>query len=411
MTARSTTLLAVVGFAAVVGCSRRSSLVVRDGAVEGTTDSGMSVAGSGGVTVGTGGLPGSGGRSGTGGWSGTGGLVGSGGWLSTGGLVGSGGWSGTGGLVGSGGSLTSGGAGGGGAGGGGAGGGGAGGTTDCLGPSPLGAGVGGGACEGGVRCINVKSATLGYETCGWLVTKGRASVFEAVRACFAQDPNFCTLQPASVEACTGSVFARACAGPGATVDGVKVDCRSLAADCATVSENECHLMTDVLNDKYYQLAFECYFRLNPRPTNCSAALRTCTGAPALGTGGTTQPPPGSGGAGGTYDGGTQPACPTLAGAWRVAASCRGPGAFFNGSFAAIMTQAGCRTTFTQTDDQTQTQWVATGTIDGAGKGSLVGDFGFTDSGMCDLEAGSEAWVGRCASATQTCELKAEKQPP
>ena len=371
MNARTTVFVAVVGLAAVAGCSRRSPLVVRDGAVEGNT--GKDVAGSGGVTVGTGGSVGSGG------------------------LVGSGG------RVGSGGSLAS----------GGVGGGGAGGTTDCLGPSPLGAGVGGGACEGSIRCINVPSATLGYETCNWLVTAGRASVFEAVRACFGQNPDFCSLQPASVEACTGPIFARACAGPGATVDGVKVDCRSVAADCAAVSEKECHLLTDVLNDKYYQAAFECYFRQSPRPTDCGAALRTCTGAPALGTGGAsgTGGAGGAGGAGGTtprYDGG---ACPDLAGTWSVEASCQGPGAFFSGAFVAVMTQTGCKVTFTQTDDQTPTEWVSTGSIDSTGRGSLRGDFGFTDSGMCDLEATSDdAWTGQCGSATQACELEAQKQP-
>jgi hypothetical protein len=74
-----------------------------------------------------------------------------------------------------------------------------------------------------------------------------------------------------------------------------------------------------------------------------------------------------------------------------------------------MTQTGCQVTFTQTDDQTPTQWVSTGTIDSAGKGSLRGDFGFTDSSMCDLEASSDAWQGRCGSATQACELAATKQ--
>jgi hypothetical protein len=334
---------------------------------------------------------------------GSGGRVGSGGAVGSGGRVGSGGAVGSGGRVGSGGSLAS----------GGAGGGGAGGTTDCLGPSPLGAGVGGGACEGSIRCINVPSATLGYQTCYWLVTAGRASVFEAVRACFDQNLEFCSQQPASVEACTGPIFAKACPGPGATVDGVKVDCRSLAADCAAVSEKECHLLTDVLNDKYYQAAFECYFRQSPRPTDCGAALRTCTGAPRLGAGGAS----GAGGAGGAggatprYDGGAQPACPYLAGTWNVEASCEGPGAFGSGAFVAVMTQTGCQITFTQTDDQTPTQWVSTGTIDSAGKGSLRGDFGFTDSIMCDLEATSSAWTGHCGSATQTCQLEAEKVLP
>ncbi len=75
-----------------------------------------------------------------------------------------------------------------------------------------------------------------------------------------------------------------------------------------------------------------------------------------------------------------------------------------------MTQTGCNITFTQTDDNTATQWVSTGIIDSTGKGSLRGDFGFTDSIMCDLEAtGDDAWQGRCGSATQTCELEAERQ--
>jgi hypothetical protein len=51
-------------------------------------------------------------------------------------------------------------------------------------------------------------------------------------------------------------------------------------------------------------------------------------------------------------------------------------------------------------------------IDSAGQGSLRGDFGFTDSHMCDLEAtGDGAWTGHCGSATQACELEAEKVRP
>lgn len=84
-----------------------------------------------------------------------------------------------------------------GSGGGGAGGGGAGGTTDCLRQSPLGAGYGGGACEG-VRCIDVPPPALGYATCSWLVVSGRASVFEAVRKCFSDTPDFCKLPSVSM---------------------------------------------------------------------------------------------------------------------------------------------------------------------------------------------------------------------
>jgi hypothetical protein len=167
-------------------------------------------------------------------------------------------------------------------------------------------------------------------------------------------------------------------------------------------------MTDILNDKYYQAAFECYFRQSPRPSDCGAALRKCTGAPAPGTGGAS----GSGGMGGAtpgYDGGAPPACPDLAGTWSVTASCEGPGAFFSGSFVAVMTQTGCKITFTQTDDQTSKQWASAGTIDSGGTGFLRGDFGFTDSGMCDLEAGSDVWQGLCGSETQACKLQATKQ--
>jgi hypothetical protein len=422
MNARTSILLAALVVAATAGCSRSSPLLVRDGAVEGTSQPGNDAPGGAtaqtggslgadGVTAetgtfaGGGGAVGTGGLWGSGGWLGSGAVIGSGGLPANGGTVGSGGAVGGGGRVGSGGSQASGGIDGGGVDGGGFG--------DCLGPSPLGAGVAGGVCEGAIRCINESSATLGYDTCNWLVTAGRASVFEAVRACFGKNPNFCSEQPGSVEACTGPIFAQACVGPGATVNGTKVDCRSLAEDCAAVSERECHLLTDVLNDKYYQAAFECYFGQSVRPPDCGTALRRCTRAPALGTGGAsgTGGAGGRGGAGGaTVDGAAQPTCPDLAGTWSVQASCQGPGAFFNGTFAAVMTQTGCKLTFTQTDDQTAKQWVATGTIDSAGKGSLVGDFGFTDSGMCDVEATGDAWQGRCGSATQSCQLTAWKQP-
>ena len=380
MKARTTILLATLGFAAAIGCSRHSALAVRDGAVEGNADR-IDVATS--MTLGTGGR------------AGTGGAVGSGRPVDGGMQAGTGGRVGTGGQVGAGGSLASGGAGGGGTDGGAGG-------EDCLDRSPLGAGVGGGACEG-TRCGNVES--LSYETCGWLVEKGRESVFEAVRSCFGKNPDFCSQQPAAVEACTSSVFARACAGPGATVDGVKVDCQSVAAECPAISEKQCHLMTDILNDKYYQAAFECYFRQKPGPNDCSSALRECTGAPSLGTGGAA----GSGGTGGSsYDGGAQPACPALSGSWNVWPSCEGPGAFFSGAFVGVMTQTGCTFTFTQTDDKTSSQWVSTGTIDSAGKGALKGDFGFTDSRMCDLETTDTGWAGRCGSATQFCELEAAR---
>jgi hypothetical protein len=193
------------------------------------------------------------------------------------------------------------------------------------------------------------------------------------------------------------------------VDGVQVDCKTIASGCAALSEQTCHFLTDVLNDKYYQAAFDCYFGQSPRPADCSTALRKCTGIPAIGAIGAG----GAGGAGGTTpraDGGTLPACPDLAGTWDVEASCQGPGAFGSGAFTAVMTQTGCSITFTQTDDQTQTQWVSTGTIDSAGRGSLRGAFGFTNSNMCDLEVtGDGAWQGRCASANQSCELKAKRQ--
>jgi len=399
MNARSEVLLVAVVLAVAAGCSRQSPLVARDTGVESTADLGTDVAGSGSTIVGTGGTVGTGGATfGTGGSIGSGGSMRHGGSTGSGGIsVGTGGRVSSGGIVASGGNLATGGTGLGGTGGGGA--------TGCLGISPLGAGVAGGACEGSVRCITEKSATFGYETCNWLVTKGRESVFEAVRACFSADPDFCSQQPASVERCTSSIFPRACAGPGAIVDGRQVDCKSLAAECTAVSEQECHLMTDVLNDKYYQAAFECYFRQKPGPNDCSSALRECTGAPSLGTGGAA----GSGGTGGSsYDGGAQPACPALSGSWNVWPSCEGPGAFFSGAFVGVMTQTGCTFTFTQTDDKTSSQWVSTGTIDSAGKGALKGDFGFTDSRMCDLETTDTGWAGRCGSATQFCELEAAR---
>ena len=404
MNARSEVLLVAVVLAVAAGCSRQSPLVARDTGVESTADLGTDVAGSGSTIVGTGGTVGTGGATfGTGGSIGSGGSMRHGGSTGSGGIsVGTGGRVSSGGIVASGGNLATGGTGPGGTGGGGA--------TGCLGISPLGAGVAGGACEGSVRCITEKSATFGYETCNWLVTKGRESVFEAVRACFSADPDFCSQQPASVERCTSSIFPRACAGPGAIVDGRQVDCKSLAAECTAVSEQECHLMTDVLNDKYYQAAFECYFRQTPRPADCRAALRTCTGAPEPGTGG-------AGGAGGTggntspYDGGAKPACPYLGGTWSVTASCQGAHGDSDSNFVAVMTQTDCTITFTQTDDNTPTQWVSSGSIDSTGTGALKGDFGFTDSSMCDLETSADVFVGRCGSATQACELKAEKVRP
>ena len=65
---------------------------------------------------------------------------------------------------------------------------------------------------------------------------------------------------------------------------------------------------------------------------------------------------------------------------------------------------------TQSDDRTPTQWIATGTIDSAGKVSLRGSFGFTDSNMCDLNVTSDAWSGVCPSATQLCMIEAQKVP-
>lgn len=382
------------------GCSGQSLRAARDGAVVTSAEVGLDVAGTGGVVVGQGGSTGGGGIAGHGGSTGSGGATSSGGWPGSGGSRSSGGAIGTGGVTGTGG------------------------ATACLDRSPLGAGVGGGACEGYVRCMGEKSATFGYETCNWLVSKGRASVFEAVRTCFGAHPDFCTQQPASVETCTGTIFALTCAGPGAVVDGRQVDCKSVAQDCTVVSEQECHRLTDVLNDKYYQTAFECYFRQSPRPADCRAALRECTGAPMIGAGGAGGTAGGGGGTsiydggiGGTggstasYDGGGKPACPYLAGTWSVATSCQGAHGSSTSNFVAVMSQTECKLSFTQTDDRTSTQWVSTGSLDSAGRGSLKGDFGFTDSGMCDLEATADTIAGRCGSATQGCELRATRVRP
>jgi len=326
-----------------------------------------------------------GGVEGTGGVVGSGGVVvGGGGAVGAGGFVGSGGVAGTGGRPASGGRVTT-----GGGGGGCMGGGVAGGSTSCLGPSPLGAGVGGGACEG-VRCGD--SSSLGYLTCGWLVMSARASVFEAVRHCFEQTSDFCSRQPDSVDACTSSVFARACAASGAVVNGVQVDCRTVAAGCPSVSERDCRLLTDILNEKHYQTAFECLAGPSPALTDCATTFRKCVGVPER------KPPSRPDGGG---------ACPWLAGNWRVAFDCTGPGSLGSGVFLAMVSQSDCKVTFVQTDDQTTEQWVATGPADNGGKLSLKGDFGFTDSSMCDIDLTTEPWSGVCGSATQMCTLQIE----
>jgi hypothetical protein len=119
---------------------------------------------------------------------------------------------------------------------------------------------------------------------------------------------------------------------------------------------------------------------------------------------------GTGGSRVAYDAGASVDCVNLSGNWTLTGSCNGPRATFNGSFPAVMTQIGCNLTFTQTDDQTSTQWTTTGRLESTGQGLLQGKFGFTDSSMCDLTVTAEGWDMTCGSATQQCGLQARKAP-
>lgn len=117
------------------------------------------------------------------------------------------------------------------------------------------------------------------------------------------------------------------------------------------------------------------------------------------------------GAGGQIDAGTAAGCANLAREWLVAGSCLGPHATFDGTFVATMEQVGCKLTFTQNDDKTETRWTAAGALESNGRGYLKGDFGFTDSGMCDITVTTATtWDMICASATQQCKLQARTLP-
>lgn len=68
-------------------------------------------------------------------------------------------------------------------------------------------------------------------------------------------------------------------------------------------------------------------------------------------------------------------------------------------------------TFSQTDDNTEAQWTATGALESTGRGYLEGSFGFTDSSMCDLNVTTTTgWDMTCGSATQQCKLRARTLP-
>ncbi len=111
------------------------------------------------------------------------------------------------------------------------------------------------------------------------------------------------------------------------------------------------------------------------------------------------------------DAGTPVDCLNIDREWLLAGSCLGPRASFNGTFVARMTQTGCRLTFTQTDDNTETKWTATGVLESTGQGYLKGSFGFTDASMCDLTVTTTTgWDMVCGSATQQCKLQARTLP-
>jgi hypothetical protein len=115
------------------------------------------------------------------------------------------------------------------------------------------------------------------------------------------------------------------------------------------------------------------------------------------SGGTT----GMGGSRPLADGGY---CANIAGNWRLTGSCMGPGAWFNGSFSAVLAQTGCDLTFTQIDES-GVPWVCTGRLESTGRGFFKGRFAFTDSSMCDIVLTTDGWDMKCGSATQSCTLQ------
>jgi hypothetical protein len=111
------------------------------------------------------------------------------------------------------------------------------------------------------------------------------------------------------------------------------------------------------------------------------------------------------------DADTPAACANIARTWILAGSCLGPRSAFNGTLTAQMAQTGCKLTFTQTEDGTSTRSTATGVLESNGHGYLKGNFGFTDSGMCDLTVTTAtSWGMVCSSATQQCKLEASPAP-
>jgi hypothetical protein len=110
-----------------------------------------------------------------------------------------------------------------------------------------------------------------------------------------------------------------------------------------------------------------------------------------------------------YDADPSAACASIARPWLLGGSCMGPHATFNGTFTAQMEQTGCKLTFTQTDGTST--WTTTGVLESNGQGYLKGQFGFTDSSMCDLTVNTAtSWSMICASATQQCKLEARPVP-
>ncbi len=95
----------------------------------------------------------------------------------------------------------------------------------------------------------------------------------------------------------------------------------------------------------------------------------------------------------------------------MSGSCKGPRSDFNGTFLAVMTQTECSLTWIETDDRTSRQWTSTGMIENTGGGFLKGEFGFTNSSMCNITVTAEGWDMVCASATEQCQLKGQKVSP
>jgi len=106
----------------------------------------------------------------------------------------------------------------------------------------------------------------------------------------------------------------------------------------------------------------------------------------------------------TCDGGTCASCPDGSGLWQFNYQCTTTGVFSVGSFVAAVTQTGCAITVTQSDDNTPTVWISTGTIDQDGKTHLTGDFGFSSAGACDGTLVAGTWTSTCTATGIDCQL-------